>query len=458
MNATDWTGKPRMSIFATMAELAQRHQAVNLGQGLPDDPAPVHAVEAAADAMRRGWNQYPPPNGVPELRRAIADHQRHWYGLAPDPEDGILVTTGATEAIAATMLAFVEPGDEVLVLEPFYAAYKANVGLAGGVVAPVRLEAPDFRLDASRLREAVTGRTRLLILNTPHNPTGNVFDRRELQAVADVAIEHDLLVVTDEVYEHLTFDGREHLPPAVLPGLGDRTLTISSAGKTFSLTGWKVGWVSGPPHLVEQVRSVKQWLTYCSGTPLQYGVAAALASGEEYYRESAAGYQYRRDLLVEGLADIGFTVRPSEGALFVTAGAEAFGVEDGLEFCLELPERCGVVAVPNQALYVDSRIPRPEVRFTFCKEVSVIEEALRRLRRGLVVSGGGGRSGVRGRVPAERREDAAAGPGETSARFIGDRTEATSVGVEPGWEPHPAELVDQVTREHDLHEQEAAGY
>ncbi len=458
MNATDWAGKPRISIFAAMSELAQRHQAVNLGQGLPDDPAPAPAVEAAAAAMREGWNQYPPPNGVPELRRAIADHQRLWYGLAPDPEDGILVTTGATEAIAASMLAFIEPGDEVIVLEPFYAAYKAGAELAGGVVVPVRMEAPDFRLDVSRLREAVTDRTRILMLNTPHNPTGTVLDRREMQAIADVAVEHDLLVASDEVYEHLTFDGREHLPPATLPGLWDRTLTISSAGKTFSLTGWKVGWVSGPPYLIERVRSVKQWLTYCSGTPLQYGVAAALGAGGEYYRESVAGYQRRRDLLVEGLADIGFTVRRPEGALFVTAGAEELGVEDGLQFCLELPERCGVVAVPNQALHVDSRIPRPEVRFTFCKEVSVIEEGLRRLRRGLKGSGPGRRSAAPLHAPREDDFADGAGPGGAPVGLAVGIAEAPAVRAEREPEPHGAKLVDQVAREQALPEQEATGH
>ena len=448
MNATDRGRRPRISIFAGMSELAQRFDAVNLSQGLPDDPAPAAAVEAAAAAMAAGLNQYPPPNGVPELRRAIAEHQRLWYGLAPDPEDGVLVTTGATEAIAASMLSFLEPGDEVVVLEPFYAAYRASAELAGGVVVPVRLEGPDFRLDAARLREAVCGRTRMLMLNTPHNPTGTVLDRRELGAIAEVAVEHDLLVLSDEVYEHLIFDGREHVPPATLPGLRDRTLTISSAGKTFSVTGWKIGWVSGPPELVEQVRAVKQWLTYCSGSPLQYGVAVALGLGGEHFRESAAGYQRRRDLLAEGLAEIGFTVHSPEGALFVVAGAGPLGVEDGLQFCLELPERCGVVAVPNQALYVDTEIPRPEIRFTFCKEASVIEEGLRRLRSGLRGAGPGRRSAAPLHAPDRREDGSAEGTGPPGAAARSSEREVR---------PHGAGLVDQIPREQPLPEQGVTG-
>jgi N-succinyldiaminopimelate aminotransferase len=383
MDATGQTARPQTTIFTVMSALAQQHRAVNLGQGFPDESGPAHVVEAAAAAMREGRNQYPPLPGIPELRQAIADHQRHWYGLTPDPDDGIVVTTGATEAIAAALLAFVEPGDEVVALEPFYDSYKACVALAGGVIVPVRLEAPDFRLDTDRLREAVTARTRLLLVNTPHNPTGTVLDRAELQAIADVALEYDLLVVTDEVYEHLLFDGREHVPPATLPGLWDRTVSIGSAGKTFSVTGWKIGWATGPAALIDRVKSVKQWLSFASGTPFQHGIATALASGDDYYREFTARYQERRDLMVEGLADIGFHVREPEGTYFVTTSVEPFSATDGMAFCLELPERCGVVAIPSQVFYADSAIARSDVRFAFCKPIDVLEEGLRRLRDGL---------------------------------------------------------------------------
>jgi N-succinyldiaminopimelate aminotransferase len=375
--------RPQTTIFTTMSALAQRHGAVNLGQGFPDESGPAHIIEAAAAAMREGRNQYPPLAGVPELRQAIAAHQQHWYGLAPDPGDGIVVTAGASEAIASALLALVGPGDEVIAFEPFYDSYKACVAMAGGVMVPARLEAPGFRPDVARLRDAVTARTRVILLNSPHNPTGTVFTRAELEAIAAVAIERDLLVVTDEVYEHLVFDEHEHVPIASLPGMWERTLTIGSAGKTFSLTGWKIGWATGPADLVDRVKGVKQWLSFASGTPFQYGIAAALAAGDDFYREFTAGYLERRDLLVHGLRDIGFGVTEPEGTYFVTTGIEPFGYRDGMAFCLELPERCGVVAIPNQVFYLEGDIPRPEVRFAFCKPVHVIEDGLERLRKGL---------------------------------------------------------------------------
>jgi N-succinyldiaminopimelate aminotransferase len=379
--------RPETTIFTTMSALAQRHGAVNLGQGFPDESGPSHIIEAAARAMRDGHNQYPPLAGIPELRRAIAAHQRHWYDLAPDPDEGVTVTAGATEALTAAILAFVDPGDEVIALEPSYDSYKAAVALAGGTLVPVRLEAPEgaqghWRLDPARLAAAVSDRTRLLLVNSPHNPTGTVLDREELGAIAALAVERDLIVVTDEVYEHLVFDGREHVPLATLPGMWDRTVTIGSAGKTFSVTGWKIGWATGPAELVARVKDVKQWLSFASGTPFQYGITEALASGDGFYREYAAGYQERRDVMVAGLAAIGFDVHEPEGTYFVTAGIAPFGYEDGLRFCLELPERCGVVAVPTQVFYLD-QAPRAEVRFAFCKRLDVIEEGLKRLRAGL---------------------------------------------------------------------------
>jgi N-succinyldiaminopimelate aminotransferase len=379
--------RPETTIFTTMSALAQRHGAVNLGQGFPDESGPSHIIEAAARAMRDGHNQYPPLAGIPELRRAIAAHQRHWYDLAPDPDEGVTVTAGATEALTAAILAFVDPGDEVIALEPSYDSYTAAVALAGGTLVPVRLEAPEgaqghWRLDPARLAAAVSDRTRLLLVNSPHNPTGTVLDREELGAIAALAVERDLIVVTDEVYEHLVFDGREHVPLATLPGMWDRTVTIGSAGKTFSVTGWKIGWATGPAELVARVKDVKQWLSFASGTPFQYGITEALASGDGFYREYAAGYQERRDVMVAGLAAIGFDVHEPEGTYFVTAGIASFGYEDGLRFCLELPERCGVVAVPTQVFYLD-QAPRAEVRFAFCKRLDVIEEGLKRLRAGL---------------------------------------------------------------------------
>jgi N-succinyldiaminopimelate aminotransferase len=374
--------KPETTIFTLMSALAQRHGAVNLGQGFPDESGPAHVIEAAVAAMREGHNQYPPLAGIPELRHAIAAHQRHWYDLAPDPDEGVTVTAGATEALTAAILALIDPGDEVIALEPSYDSYKAAVTMAGGTLVPVRLEAPGWRLDKERLAAAVTERTKLLLINSPHNPTGAVLHRDELEAIAALAVRHDLLVVTDEVYEHLVFDGREHLPLASLPGMWDRTVTIGSAGKTFSVTGWKIGWATGPADLIARVKDVKQWLSFASGTPFQFGIAEALASGEGFYRDYVAGYQERRDLMTAGLKGIGFDVYEPEGTYFVTTSVAPFGYEDGMAFCLELPERCGVVAVPTQVFYLD-QAPRPEVRFAFCKRLEVIEEGLERLSTGL---------------------------------------------------------------------------
>ncbi|MFC3494045.1 pyridoxal phosphate-dependent aminotransferase [Glycomyces rhizosphaerae] len=375
--------RPQTTIFTTMSALAQRHDAVNLGQGFPDESGPAHIIEAAATAMREGRNQYPPLAGIPELRQAITAHQQHWYGLAPDPDEGVTVTAGATEAITAAMLALVDPGDEVIALEPSYDSYKAAVTMAGGTLVPVRLDAPAFRLDTARLAAAVTERTKVLLINSPHNPTGTVLHRAELEAIAALAVERDLLVVTDEVYEHLVFDGREHVPLASLPGMWDRTVSIGSAGKTFSVTGWKIGWATGPADLIARVKDVKQWLSFASGTPFQYGIATALASGEEFYRDYIAGYQERRDLMVAGLRGIGFDVYEPEGTYFVTTSVAPFGYEDGMRFCLELPERCGVVAIPTQVFYLGEQEARPEVRFAFCKQLEVIEEGLKRLGAGL---------------------------------------------------------------------------
>src|SRR5512145_3181617 len=271
------------TIFSEMSALAVRTGALNLGQGFPDRDGPSSVVEAAVAALRGGRNQYAPGIGVPELRRAVAAHQARHYGLDLDPDRQVLATTGATEGIAAALLALVNPGDEVVVLEPFYDSYTAMIQMAGGVRRPVTLRAPDFRLDVDELREAVTDRTTVLLLNSPHNPTGTVLSRAELQAVADVAQERDLVVITDEVYEHLVYDDHEHVPLATLPGMFERTLSLSSAGKTFSLTGWKIGWATGPEPLVRAVEAAKQWLTFSSGAPLQPAIAHALDEESDFF-------------------------------------------------------------------------------------------------------------------------------------------------------------------------------
>ncbi|WP_330174513.1 pyridoxal phosphate-dependent aminotransferase [Streptomyces sp. NBC_01498] len=369
------------TIFAEMSALAVRTGAINLGQGFPDTDGPEEVREAAVRALRDGrGNQYPPGPGVPELRTAIAGHQRHWYGLTYDPDTEVLVTAGATEAIAASLLALVEPGDEVIALEPYYDSYAASVALAGGTRVPVTLRPRDgaYHLDLDELRDAVTPRTRLILLNTPHNPTGTVLTREELAAVAALAVERDLLVVTDEVYEHLVFDG-EHLPIASFPGMRERTVTIGSAGKTFSFTGWKVGWVTATPELVTAVRSAKQFLTYVSAGPFQYAVAEALRLPDSYFHELRDGLRAKRDLLSAGLTAAGFAVYRPAGTYFVTTDIRPLGESDGFAFCRALPERCGVVAVPNAVFYDHRSEGAPFVRFAFCKRKGVIEAAIERL-------------------------------------------------------------------------------
>jgi len=366
------------TIFAEMSALATRTGAVNLGQGFPDTDGPPEVLEAAVTALRSGANQYPPGPGIPELRAAIAEHQRRCYGLAYDPDEEVLVTAGATEAIAAALLALVDDGDEVIALEPYYDSYAAGIAMARGVRVPVQLRPPDFALDPAALRAAVTPRTRLILLNSPHNPTGAVLSPGELAAVAAVAREHDLLVVTDEVYEHLVYDG-QHVPLATLPGMRERTVTVSSAGKTFSVTGWKVGWVTASPELVAAVRTTKQFLTYVSAAPLQPAVAAALRLGEDYYAGLRAGLRARRDLLGDGLRGLGLDVFVPRGTYFVTADVRPLGWDDGVAFCRMLPHRAGVVAIPSQVFYDDVAAGRPYVRFAFCKRPEVLTEALRRL-------------------------------------------------------------------------------
>ena len=369
------------TVFATMSALAVRTGSLNLGQGFPDEDGPAEVLAAAEHALRGGGNQYAPGIGIPALRRAVASHQQRHYGLDLDPDTQVAVTTGCTEAIAAALLGLVEPGDEVVVLEPYYDSYTAMLQMAGGVRRPVTLRWPDFRPDLDELRAAVTPRTRFVLLNTPHNPTGTVLTRDELQAVADLAIEHDLVVITDEVYEHLVFDGSEHVPMATLPGMAERTLTLSSIGKSYSLTGWKVGWATGPAHLVGAVVAAKTWLTYTSGAPLQPAAAVALDEHPDWPLELARDLQERRDLLVGGLREAGLPTTSAQGTYFATSDVSELGWEDGLAFCLALPERAGVVAVPTQGFYDDPRGPgRHVVRWAFCKRREVIAEATARLR------------------------------------------------------------------------------
>ncbi|WBP87935.1 pyridoxal phosphate-dependent aminotransferase [Kitasatospora cathayae] len=369
------------TIFAEMSALATATGSINLGQGFPDTDGPEEVREAAVRALREGrGNQYPPGPGIPELRTAIAEHQQRFHGLSYDPDTEVLVTAGATEAIAAALLALLEPGDEVIAFEPFYDSYAACIAMAGAIRRPLTLRAPAFRPDLDELRALITPRTRLLLINTPHNPTGTVLTADELAGIAALAVEHDLLVVTDEVYEHLVF-GATHHPVAALPGMRERTVTISSAGKTFSYTGWKVGWVTASPALVSAVRTAKQYLTYVSAGPFQYAVAEALRLPDSYFATFRADLLRKRDLLVDGLSSAGFRVFNPEGTYFITTDITPLGEKDGLEFCRSLPDRCGVVAIPNVVFYDNTDAGRSLVRFTFCKRDDVLREAVARLRR-----------------------------------------------------------------------------
>jgi N-succinyldiaminopimelate aminotransferase len=379
-------GKPALApfgttIFAEMTALATQHHAINLGQGFPDTDGPQVMLDAAKAAIDGGRNQYPPGPGVPELLDAIAAHQSRFYGLTLDARSEVLVTVGATEAIAATILALCEPGDQVVTFEPYYDSYAASIALAGAVRRTSVLRFPDFAVDEQSLRAAFSDRTRLVLLNSPHNPTGKVFTRTELDLICSLATEFDAWVVTDEVYEHLVFDGAAHVPVATLPGMRERTLTISSSGKTFSATGWKVGWVSGPAAAVAAVRAVKQFLTFVGSGPFQPAVALALGLGDDVYAGLSATLQGKRDLLVAGLQAAGLQVSVPGGTYFVVADAAPLGADDALAFCRELPARAGVVGVPVSVFHDDVEAARTLVRFAFCKRDEVLHEAVERLGR-----------------------------------------------------------------------------
>ena len=369
------------TIFAEMSALAVRTGAINLGQGFPDTDGPASLLADAVAAIQAGANQYPPGPGVPELRRAIAGHQRRFYGLDVDPDTEVLVTAGATEAIAATILALTGPGDEVVTFEPYYDSYAASIALSGATRRTVVLRRPDFSFDPAQLAAVFTDRTRLILLNSPHNPTGKVFTAAELEVIAGLARRHDVLVATDEVYEHLAFDGHRHIPIATLPGMAERTVTISSAGKTFSVTGWKIGWLHAPAEITASIRAVKQFLTYVNGAPFQPAVARALALDDDFYRTLAGDLQRKRDILSTGLRDAGFDVYPSAGTYFVVTDAVPLGFDDGMELCLQLPELAGVAAVPVSVFHDDPKAARSLVRFAFCKRDDVLLDAVQRLAK-----------------------------------------------------------------------------
>lgn len=376
------------TIFAEMTALALRTEAINLGQGFPDTDGPPAVTEAAQRAIVEGRNQYPPLNGVPELRSAIARHQSRFRGIEVDPDQQVVVTAGATEALAAALLGLCEPGDEVVVFDPTYDSYMAGIALAGAVARPVVLRPPSepggrFYFDRNELVAAFSERTRLILFNSPHNPTGKVFDDDELALIAELCLQHDVVGVTDEVYEHMVFEGR-HRPLSTFDGMADRTLAISSAGKTFSVTGWKVGWATGPADLVAAVRTAKQYLTFVNAGPFQYAVAEGLDLDDAYYSDLAEGLRTKRDLLADHLDRAGFGLLPVDGTYFLTADVSPFlnadtGFGRGIEFCLGLPELAGVVAVPSEVFYADPDNGANLVRFCFTKRDEVLVEAGRRL-------------------------------------------------------------------------------
>ncbi len=368
------------TIFAEMSALALATGAINLGQGFPDTDGPQEVADAAVAAIRAGHNQYPPGLGIADLRLAVAEHQKRFYDLNFDPDTEVLITAGATEAIAAVMLSLLEPGDEVVLFEPYYDSHIAGIAMAGGQRRLVTLRPPDYRFDPDDLAAAIGPHTRMIVVNSPHNPTGKVFDRSELELIAELCRRHDLLAVTDEVYEHLAYDG-EHIPLVSLPGMRERTISVSSGGKTFSFTGWKIGWVCAVPELRSAVTTAKQFLTFVNGAPFQHAIAVGLRLGDDYFHGLRASLMARRDQLADGLAAAGFDVYRPAGTYFVTADVRPLGFDDGMALCRKLPELCGVVAVPSVVFYDNEDEGRHLVRFAFCKRPEVLDEAVERLAK-----------------------------------------------------------------------------
>ena len=367
------------TIFAEMSALAVKTGAINLGQGFPDTDGPREIAELAITAIRDGHNQYPPGLGIKKLRDAISHHQMRFYGLEFDSETEVLVTAGATEAIAASLLAICEQGDEIITFEPYYDSYAASIALAGGVRRVITLNTPDYSFSIDDLEKLITAKTKAILLNSPHNPTGKVFTHNELSQIANLCIEHDLVAICDEVYEHLVFEG-QHIPLIQYPGMRNRTIQISSAGKTFSFTGWKIGWVCAQPALLDTVRTAKQFLTYVNGAPFQHAIAEALNLPDLYFDNFLEDMRVKRDCLSQGLEKAGLTTFTPQGTYFVTADIESLGYEDGKQFCLDLPVQCGVVAVPNVVFYDNKDLGSTLIRFAFCKRLDVLEEAVERLQ------------------------------------------------------------------------------
>ena len=367
------------TIFAEMSALAAKTGAINLGQGFPDTDGPQEIAELAITAIRDGHNQYPPGLGIKKLRDAISHHQMRFYGMEFNPETEVLVTAGATEAIAASLLAICEQGDEIITFEPYYDSYAASIALAGGVRRVITLNTPDYSFSIDDLEKLITAKTKAILLNSPHNPTGKVFTHNELNQIANLCTEHDLVAICDEVYEHLVFEG-QHIPLIQYPGMRDRTIQISSAGKTFSFTGWKIGWVCAQPALLDTVRTAKQFLTYVNGAPFQHAIAEALNLPDHYFDNFLEDMRVKRDCLSQGLEKAGLTTFTPQGTYFVTADIKNLGYEDGKQFCLDLPVQCGVVAVPNVVFYDNKDLGSTLIRFAFCKRLDVLEEAVERLQ------------------------------------------------------------------------------
>ncbi len=370
------------TIFAEMTALANEHGAVNLGQGFPDFEGPAEVKEAAIEAMRAGHNQYCRSFGIPPLCAAIAEHQKRFYDLDYDPDGEVTVFAGATEAIASSLLALCEAGDEVVLFEPFYDSYRAAVAMSGASPRVIPLRSPDFSYDPELLELSIGPKTRVLVLNSPHNPTGKVFSKAELEHIASLCIEHDVIVLSDEVYEHLVFEG-EHVPISTLPGMKERTVSMSSAGKTFSFTGWKIGWACASESLSRAIRTAHQFVTFCNGTPFQHGIAHALRMGDDFFDTFRAEYRARRDKLCAGLRDVGFEVLTPAGTYFACVDISAMGLGDDATVCRLLPEKVGVAAIPNSAFYLDPRRGKHLVRFAFCKTDPVLDEGVARLRKNI---------------------------------------------------------------------------